>query len=111
MSALGQKQTYAPQQAMSALPPIATAKADMKAGAPPGKATRPPLVGSQDPAPTKPRLAPVNGKREGANSGRRQHSVGVLREGLHRSEPRSIPSLAARRHVGDAGWQSEQLAD
>jgi hypothetical protein len=29
MSALGQKPTYAPQQAMSALPPIATAKADM----------------------------------------------------------------------------------
>jgi len=29
MSALGQKRTYAPQQAMSALPPIATAKADM----------------------------------------------------------------------------------
>jgi hypothetical protein len=29
MSALGQKQTYALQQAMSALPPIATKKADM----------------------------------------------------------------------------------
>jgi hypothetical protein len=29
MSALGHKQTYAPQQAMSALHPIATAKADM----------------------------------------------------------------------------------
>jgi len=29
MSALGHKQTYAPQQAMSAIPPIATAKADM----------------------------------------------------------------------------------
>jgi hypothetical protein len=29
MSALGQKQTYAPQKAMSALPPIATAKADI----------------------------------------------------------------------------------
>jgi len=29
MSALGQKQTYAPQQVMSALPPIATAKADI----------------------------------------------------------------------------------
>ena len=29
MSALGQKQTYALQQAMSTLPPIATAKADM----------------------------------------------------------------------------------
>jgi hypothetical protein len=29
MSALGQKQTFAPQQVMSALPPIATAKADM----------------------------------------------------------------------------------
>jgi hypothetical protein len=29
MSALGQKQTYAVQQSMSALPPIATAKADM----------------------------------------------------------------------------------
>jgi hypothetical protein len=29
MSALGQKQTYALQQAMSALPPIATEKADM----------------------------------------------------------------------------------
>ena len=28
MSALGQKQTYAAQQAMSALPPSATAKAD-----------------------------------------------------------------------------------
>jgi hypothetical protein len=28
MSALGQKQTYALQQAMSALPPIATAKGD-----------------------------------------------------------------------------------
>ncbi len=30
MSALGQKQTYAPQKAMSALPPIATAKADFR---------------------------------------------------------------------------------
>src|SRR5262245_3270208 len=30
MSALGQKQTYAVQQSMSALPPIATAKADMR---------------------------------------------------------------------------------
>jgi hypothetical protein len=30
MSALGQKQTYALQQAMSALPPIATAKADIR---------------------------------------------------------------------------------
>jgi hypothetical protein len=29
MSALGQKQTCAPQKAMSALPPIATAKADI----------------------------------------------------------------------------------
>jgi len=29
MSALGQKRTYALQHAMSALPPIATAKADM----------------------------------------------------------------------------------
>jgi hypothetical protein len=29
MSALGQKQTYAPQKRMSALLPIATAKADM----------------------------------------------------------------------------------
>ena len=29
MSALGQKRTYAAQQVMSALPPIATAKADM----------------------------------------------------------------------------------
>jgi hypothetical protein len=29
MSALGQKRTFAPQQAMFALPPIATAKADM----------------------------------------------------------------------------------
>jgi hypothetical protein len=29
MSALGQKPTCAPQKAMSALPPIATAKADM----------------------------------------------------------------------------------
>jgi hypothetical protein len=29
MSALGQKQTFALQQAMSALPPIATAKADI----------------------------------------------------------------------------------
>jgi|KBSMisStaDraftv2_1062788.scaffolds.fasta_scaffold03473_12 hypothetical protein len=28
MSALGHKQTFAPQKAMSALPPIATAKAD-----------------------------------------------------------------------------------
>jgi len=28
MSALGQKQTYAVQQSMSALPPLATAKAD-----------------------------------------------------------------------------------
>jgi len=32
MSALGQKQTYALQQAMSALPPIATAKADSRKG-------------------------------------------------------------------------------
>ena len=30
MSALGQKQTYAPQKAMSALPPIATPKADFR---------------------------------------------------------------------------------
>jgi len=30
MSALGHKQTYAPQQAMSALPPKATAKADIR---------------------------------------------------------------------------------
>jgi len=30
MSALGQKQTYALQQAMSALLPIATAKADLR---------------------------------------------------------------------------------
>ena len=30
MSALGQKQTYALQKAMSALPPIATAKADFR---------------------------------------------------------------------------------
>jgi hypothetical protein len=30
MSALGHKRTYAPQQAMSALPPIATAKADIR---------------------------------------------------------------------------------
>ena len=30
MSALGHKQTYAPQQAMSALHPIATAKADLR---------------------------------------------------------------------------------
>jgi hypothetical protein len=29
MSALGQKPTYAPQKAMSALPPIATTKADI----------------------------------------------------------------------------------
>src|SRR5262249_32257503 len=29
MSALGHKRTYAPQQAMSALPPIATEKADI----------------------------------------------------------------------------------
>jgi len=29
MSALGQKQTFALQQVMSALPPIATVKADM----------------------------------------------------------------------------------
>jgi hypothetical protein len=32
MSALGQKPTYALQQAMSALPPIATAKADFRKG-------------------------------------------------------------------------------
>ena len=31
LSALGQKQTYALQKRMSALPPIATAKADMSA--------------------------------------------------------------------------------
>ena len=31
MSALGQKQTYAPQKRVSALPPIATAKADFRA--------------------------------------------------------------------------------
>jgi hypothetical protein len=31
MSALGQKQTYAMQNGMSALPPIATAKADIGA--------------------------------------------------------------------------------
>jgi len=31
MSALGQKRTYAAQQGMSALPPIATAKADFRA--------------------------------------------------------------------------------
>jgi len=30
MSALGQKQTYAVHKAMSALPPIATAKADIR---------------------------------------------------------------------------------
>src|SRR5262245_17505529 len=30
MSALGQKQTYVPQQAMSALPPISTVKADIR---------------------------------------------------------------------------------
>jgi hypothetical protein len=30
MSALGQKQTYAPQKRMSAFPPIATAKADSR---------------------------------------------------------------------------------
>jgi len=30
MSALGQKQTYAVQQVMSALPPIATEKADIR---------------------------------------------------------------------------------
>jgi hypothetical protein len=30
MSALGQKQTYAPQKRMSALPPIATPKADFR---------------------------------------------------------------------------------
>jgi hypothetical protein len=30
MSALGQKQTCAPQKVMSALPPIATAKADFR---------------------------------------------------------------------------------
>jgi hypothetical protein len=29
MSALGHKQTFTPQKAMSALPPIATAKADI----------------------------------------------------------------------------------
>src|SRR5262245_50828720 len=33
MSALGHKQTYAAQNGMSALPPISTARADMKAGA------------------------------------------------------------------------------
>src|SRR5262245_52205683 len=33
MSALGHKRTYAPQQVMSALPPIATAKADMTGAA------------------------------------------------------------------------------
>ena len=33
MSALGQKQTCAAQKVMSALPLIATAKADIKAGA------------------------------------------------------------------------------
>src|SRR5262245_10506367 len=33
MSALGQKQTYAVQQVMSALPPIATAKADKRQAA------------------------------------------------------------------------------
>src|SRR5262249_4493380 len=32
MSALGQKRTYAPQQGMSALPPIATAKSGHKRG-------------------------------------------------------------------------------
>jgi len=32
MSALGQKQTYALQNTMSALPPIATAKADLRNG-------------------------------------------------------------------------------
>jgi hypothetical protein len=32
MSALGYNQTYAAQQAMSALPPIATAKADIRNG-------------------------------------------------------------------------------
>jgi hypothetical protein len=32
MSALGQKQTFAPQKVMSALPPIATAKADIAHG-------------------------------------------------------------------------------
>jgi hypothetical protein len=32
MSALGQKQTYAPQKRMSALPPIATTKADISNG-------------------------------------------------------------------------------
>src|SRR5262245_18227323 len=32
MSALGQKQTYAPQKAMSALHPIATAKANFRKG-------------------------------------------------------------------------------
>jgi len=30
MSALGHKRTYAPQQAMSAIPPISTAKADIR---------------------------------------------------------------------------------
>ena len=34
MSALGHKRTYAPQQAMSALHPIATAKADIKNAGP-----------------------------------------------------------------------------
>jgi hypothetical protein len=32
MSALGQKQTFAVQNVMSALPPIATAKADFRQG-------------------------------------------------------------------------------
>jgi len=35
MSALGHKQTYAVQQSMSALPPIATAKADFMSASPP----------------------------------------------------------------------------
>ena len=37
MSALGQKQTFAAQTGMSALLPIAIAKADTEAGAPLGK--------------------------------------------------------------------------
>jgi len=34
MSALGQKRTFAPQNSMSALPPIATAKADFRVSYP-----------------------------------------------------------------------------
>jgi hypothetical protein len=40
MSALGHKRTYAVQQPMSALPPIATAKADIRKTAPKFRASQ-----------------------------------------------------------------------